>query len=79
MQDLQAHLKTLRAQISECDRFGKVARTNIKREIFAKLGTHYRVLADELERAIAAVQAASSISTPPNLANRPRHRPGRPQ
>jgi len=79
MQDLQAHLKMLRAQISECDRLRKAARTNIKREIFAKFGNHYRVLAGELERAIAAVQAASSISSPPNLANRPRHRPGRPQ
>jgi hypothetical protein len=65
MQDLQAHLKTLRAQISECDRLRKAARSKVKREIFAKLGTHYRLLAGELaklERAIAAVQASSTSS-----------------
>ena len=54
MKDMQAHLEMLRTQIAECERLGRVSKRTIKRDIFEKLASHYRVLAVELERAIAA-------------------------
>jgi hypothetical protein len=54
MRDMLAHLKKLRAQIADCERFQKAAKSKIKRDIFRRLATHYRGLARELEAAIAA-------------------------
>ena len=54
MKDMQAHLETLRAQIAECERLGRTSKGKIKRDIFEKLASHYKVLAAELEQAIAA-------------------------
>jgi hypothetical protein len=56
---MRAHLERLRAQIAECERLERAARSKIKRDIFAKLAAHYSVLAGELEKAIVAEQAAS--------------------
>src|SRR5215471_21832997 len=55
MQDMQAHLEKLRAQIVECDHLQATAKSKIKRNIFARLAAHYEALARELEAAIAAV------------------------
>ena len=52
MQDMRAHLEMLRAQIAECERLERAARSKIKCDIFAKLAAHYGVLAGELEEAI---------------------------
>jgi hypothetical protein len=57
MKDMQAHLKTLRAQIAECERLHWAAKSKIKRDIFKRLVAHYTILAGELERAIAASQS----------------------
>ena len=54
MKDMQAHLEMLRAQITECERLGWRSKRKIKRDIFEKLASHYKVLAAELEQAIAA-------------------------
>ena len=51
--DMQTHLETLRAQIVECEQLQQAAKGQIKRDIFKRLVAHYRVLASELERAIA--------------------------
>jgi len=51
---MQAHLKTLRAQIAECERLGRASKRTTKRDIFEKLASHYRALVVELEGAIAA-------------------------
>ena len=53
MIDMQAHLKTLRAQIAECERLERESKRNVKRDIFERLAAHYKVLANELQRAIA--------------------------
>jgi hypothetical protein len=53
MRDMQAHLKTLRAQIVECERLERESKRSVKRDIFKRLAAHYRVLANELQRAIA--------------------------
>jgi hypothetical protein len=52
MNDMLAHLETLRAQILQCERLQKAAKGRIKRDIFKRLAAHYAVLAKELERAI---------------------------
>jgi hypothetical protein len=46
-------LKTLRAQIAQCKRLERESKRSVKRDIFKRLTAHYKILADELERAIA--------------------------
>ena len=53
MRDMQAHLETLRKQIAECERLKRQATRRTKRDIFNRLAAHYRVLAAELEKAMA--------------------------
>jgi hypothetical protein len=54
MKDMIEHLKTLRAQISKCEHLQRTSKGKIKPAIFGRLVAHYRVLAGELEQAIAA-------------------------
>jgi hypothetical protein len=56
IKDMQAHLETLRAQIAECQRLQRAAKSKIKRDIFQRLVVHYEALAGELEQAIAAMR-----------------------
>jgi len=60
MRDMQAHLQTLRANIAQCERLRRDAKSKTKRDVFGKLVAHYRVLAGELERAIAEEKAQES-------------------
>ena len=53
MKDLQVHLGTLHAQIAECERFQREAKSQVRRDLFGRLVARYKVLAAELERAIA--------------------------
>ena len=53
MKDMQAHLETLRENIAQCERLRQGSKSKIKRDIFGRLAAHYKVLAGELERAIA--------------------------
>jgi len=53
MNDMQSHLKTLRAKIDECKRLERASKRPVRRDVFKRLAAHYKVLADELERAIA--------------------------
>jgi hypothetical protein len=57
MKDMQAHLEKLRIQIVECEMIRDLATSPSKRELFGKLVEHYKVLAAEVERAIAAGDA----------------------
>jgi hypothetical protein len=57
MQDMQTHLETLRAEAAECEK-AQLATDEAKRELFAKLARHYRVLALEVERAIKEKEAS---------------------
>jgi Mor family transcriptional regulator len=54
MKDMQIHLERLRQDAAECRRISEQATDAAKRELFAKLAEHHRVLAAEVERAIAA-------------------------
>ncbi len=50
---MQTHLERLRVQISECELIRDLATDPVKRATFDKLAAHFRVLAGELENAIA--------------------------
>jgi hypothetical protein len=54
MKDMQAHLEKLRVQIAECEMIRDLATVPEKRELFTKLAVHFKVLAGEVEKAIAA-------------------------
>ena len=64
MNDMQAHLETLRKNIAECERLQKRQKGKIKRDIFRSVAAHYRVLAGELEKAVteASVRAYSRLA-----------------
>jgi hypothetical protein len=53
MQDMQAHLEKLRADVAECALIRDLATDPKKRELFTRLADHLTVLAAEVERAIA--------------------------
>jgi hypothetical protein len=52
MKDMREHLEKLRVQISECEMIRDMATDPKKRDLFARLADHHRVLAAEIERAI---------------------------
>jgi hypothetical protein len=54
MQDMKKHLESLLSQAAECKLISELANDQAKRDLFAKLAAHYRVLAAEIERVIAA-------------------------
>jgi len=54
MHDMQVHLEKLRRDAAECAMIRDLATDATKRELFTKLADHLSVLADEVERAIAA-------------------------
>ncbi|GIQ75367.1 hypothetical protein [Bradyrhizobium sp. RD5-C2] len=56
MKDMQAHLEKLRIEAEECELISKLATNPTKKELFARLATHHRTLADEVERAIKKSQ-----------------------
>ena len=53
MRDIQTHLEKLRVQAAECEMIRDLATDKGKREMFAKLAEHFKILAAELEREIA--------------------------
>ncbi|MGY8706374.1 hypothetical protein RAD16_11605 [Bradyrhizobium sp. 18BD] len=57
MKDVLEHLATLREQIGKCEELTAAAKSQTKRAAFARVVAHYRVLASELERAIARMEA----------------------
>ena len=52
MEDMREHLEKLQAQIVECEMIRDQAIDPKKRELFARLAEHHRVLALEIKRAI---------------------------
>jgi hypothetical protein len=59
MKDMQMHIEKLRVQITEYELIRDLATDRAKRELFDKLAEHFRVLASEVERAIAAAGSTS--------------------
>ncbi|KGT72946.1 hypothetical protein MA20_47330 [Bradyrhizobium japonicum] len=54
MKDMQAQLEKLRTDAAECALIRDLATEPKKRDLFTRLAEHLTVLADEVDRAIAA-------------------------
>lgn len=52
MQDVEAHLERIRVQVAECEMIRDLATAPRKRELFAELAKHFKVLAAELEKGL---------------------------
>ncbi|MGC1558459.1 MAG: hypothetical protein WA820_01285 [Bradyrhizobium sp.] len=52
MKDMQTHLERLRVQVAECEMIRDLATDEKKRQLFARLAEHFRILAAEIERAM---------------------------
>lgn len=60
MKDMLKHLEHLRVEIAECELVRDLATDSGKRDLFNRLAEHHRVLASELEKAIASAPIASA-------------------
>jgi hypothetical protein len=58
MTDLEAKLERFETLAVECDLIGKLTDDGAKRELYLRLGLHYRELADDLRTMIATKDAA---------------------
>lgn len=53
MKDMRAYLEKLKTQAAECEMIRELATDPAKRELFARLADHFKILAGEIERAMA--------------------------
>lgn len=51
MRAMHPHIEKLRIQISECEMIRDLATEPKRRELFARLAEHFKVLAEEIEKA----------------------------
>jgi hypothetical protein len=58
MTDFEAKLERFETLAAECELIGKLTSDGAKRELYLRLGLHYRELADDLRTLIAAKDAA---------------------
>lgn len=64
MKDMQTHLEKLQVQIAECEMIRDLATDPKKRELFAKLADHFRVLAGEIEKSMAGQTIGETPDSP---------------
>jgi hypothetical protein len=53
MRDMQTHLDKLRQQLAECEKIRELATDPEKRDLFATLAEHFKILATQIEVAMA--------------------------
>ncbi|NOJ42308.1 hypothetical protein [Bradyrhizobium australiense] len=53
MTDLEAKLERFETLAAECELIGKLTADGAKRELYLRLGLHYRELADDIRTVIA--------------------------
>jgi hypothetical protein len=58
MTDLETKLERFETLAAECDLIGKLTTDGTKRELYLRLGLHYRELADDLRTLLATKDAA---------------------
>jgi hypothetical protein len=58
MADFETKLERFEILAAECDLIGKLATDSAKRELYLRLGLHYRELADAMRKVIAIKDAA---------------------
>ena len=74
MTDFEAKLERFETLAAECDLISKLSADAAKRELYLRLGQHYRELADDMRTVIATKDAAwSSENITPGVSGR--HRP----
>jgi hypothetical protein len=54
LEDMQTHLEQLQTQVADCELIRDLTTDRAERDLFRKFSEHFRVLATEVERAIAA-------------------------
>jgi hypothetical protein len=54
MTDLEAKLERFETLAAECELIAKLATDGAKRELYLRLAMHYRELADDMHKVIAA-------------------------
>ena len=58
MTDFEAKLERFEILAAECDLIGKLSADRTKRELYLRLGQHYRELAGDMRTVIATANAA---------------------
>jgi hypothetical protein len=58
MTDLEAKLERFETLAAECDLISGLTTDGVKRELYLRLGLHYRELADDMRKVIATKDAA---------------------
>ena len=61
MKDMQAQLEKIRTLAAECEVVRNLATERSKRALFAELAEHLKVLAADVERAMASVGAGDTF------------------
>jgi hypothetical protein len=61
MNDMQAQLEKIRTLAAECEMVRNLATERSKRTLFADLAEHLKVLAADVERAMASVGAGDTF------------------
>ena len=54
LEDMQTHLEQLQTQVADCELIRDLTTDRAERDLFKKFSEHFRVLATEVEREIAA-------------------------
>ena len=62
MEDIKAHLEKLKTQIAECEMIRDLATSRVKRETFAKMAEHFKVLAEQLEMVVRTGSMSAFLS-----------------
>ena len=60
LDDMQTHLEQLQAQVADCELIRDLTTDRAERDLFTRFSEHFRVLAAEVERAIAAKTSTQS-------------------
>ena len=60
MTDFEAKLERFETLAAECDLIGKLSADRTKRELYLRLGQHYRELADDMRTVIATATPLSA-------------------
>ena len=58
MTDFEAKLERSETLAAECDLIGRLATDRAKRELYLRLGLHYRELAEDMRKVIAIKDVA---------------------
>ena len=61
MRDMQTHLEKLRQQLAECERIRDLATDTAKRDLFATLVDHFKILTAQIETTMAGQELSDTF------------------